>query len=135
MCIDLSALVQLTFQGDLEGFLAACDYTIMALQKLPEEEFLLALLETQLRKCKALGPAFVVFDGAEEGSKQRSSKFLYDAARQEVVRRNRQVTKDGLLNFPPKAVPGYPKAPKHKPLTTRPQSVPKQLKSEASKTD
>ena len=54
MCIDLSVLVQLSFQGDLEGFLAAWHQTPMALRKQPDEVMLLALLDIQLRKCKAL---------------------------------------------------------------------------------
>ena len=42
MCIDLSGLVQLSFQGDLEGFLAAGDCILMSLGKQPVEEMLLA---------------------------------------------------------------------------------------------
>ena len=53
-------------RGDLEAFLSAWDYTLMAFKKQPDEDLLLYLLDTQLRKCKALGPAFVVYDGAEE---------------------------------------------------------------------
>ena len=52
----------------------------MTLRKQPNEEMLLALLDTQLRKCKALGPAFSFFDGAQEGSEQRTFKFLDSAA-------------------------------------------------------
>ena len=72
--IDLSVLVQLTFNGDLETFLTTWD----------DDELPLCLLDTQLRKCKALGPAFVVYDGAQEGAKERSFQFLYNAALQEV---------------------------------------------------
>ena len=87
MCVDLSTLVQLTFQGDLESFLASWDHTLMALAKLPDEDMMLALIETQLRRCKGMGPTFVVFDGAPEGSPQRTVTFLYNAARAEVVRK------------------------------------------------
>ena len=62
------------FQGDLEGFLAAWDCTLMALRKQPDEDLLLALLVIHLRKTKALGPAFIIFDGAPEVSEQRSFK-------------------------------------------------------------
>ena len=44
LSIDLSTLSQLQFQGDLEGFLAALDYMLMALTKQPVEDFLLALV-------------------------------------------------------------------------------------------
>ena len=64
MGVDFSVLVQMSFKGDLEGFLASWDYTFTAREKQPDEDLLFCLLETQLRACKALGPAFVVFDGA-----------------------------------------------------------------------
>ena len=67
---------------------------------------LLALLETQLRKSKAMGPTFVVFDAALENSPNRSAKFLYDAARREVVRKQRESVKDSLLNTSQRAAPG-----------------------------
>ena len=69
----------------------------MALRKQPDEDLLFYLLETQLRKCKALGPSFVVFDGAQEGPEQRTFKFLYNAAQQETLRKQREATRDGLL--------------------------------------
>ena len=47
---------------------------MMALKKPPDDDFLLALLVTQLRNCKALQPAFVIFDGAPEVPEQRTSK-------------------------------------------------------------
>lgn len=76
MGIDFSTLVQLTFSGCLETFLSAWDYTFMGLVKQPDDDLLLCLLDTQLRKSKALGPAFVVYDGAQEGTKERSFQFL-----------------------------------------------------------
>ena len=67
------------------------------------ERPLLALLELQLRKSKALGIASVACDGTlelnTEGSAQRAFKFL-DAARQEVVRRQRETTWDALPTPP-----------------------------------
>ena len=45
MSFDLSTLVQSDFNGDLEGFLASWEYTLMELAKQPDEESLLALLE------------------------------------------------------------------------------------------
>ena len=48
----------------------------MVLKNPPADDMLLAMFEPQLRKCKVLGPAFVIFDGAAEGSEQKSLKFL-----------------------------------------------------------
>ena len=110
MGIDLSTLVQLTFSGCLETFLSAWDYILMGLVKQPDDDLLLCLLDTQLRKSKALGPAFVVYDGAQEGTKERSFQFLYNAARQEILRKQREVTRDGLLKQPPKAAPAASRA-------------------------
>ena len=64
---ELSTLVQLTFTGDLEAFLLAWDYTLMGLVKQPDDDLLLCLLDTHLRKCKTLGPAFAFYEGAQEG--------------------------------------------------------------------
>ena len=123
MCVDLSTIVQLEFKGDLEGYLDAWDRTLMSLAKMPDDDMLVALLETQLRKCRALGPAFVVYDGAKDGSDERCAKFLYDAARREIVRKQREVTKEGLIQTSHKAAPANatakPKAqPKKPPCTT-----------------
>ena len=71
MGIDTSMLVQFTFKGDFKGFLAAWDYTLMGLVKQP--------MDTQLRKCNRLGPAFVVYDGAQEGAKEQSFQLLFYA--------------------------------------------------------
>jgi hypothetical protein len=54
MCIDLTSLVKLTYGGDLEGFIAASGRVLMSLAKLPDEEMMLALLETQHAKSWAL---------------------------------------------------------------------------------
>ena len=75
LSINLTTLIELSFGGDLEGFLAAWDYTLMAMKAQPDEALHLALLDIQLRKCKAFGPAYIIFDG------------LYNAARQEVIRK------------------------------------------------
>jgi hypothetical protein len=50
-------------------------------QKEPDEQFLLALVEPQLRKAKFLAPDFVFFDRALSDSPERSFQSLYDAAR------------------------------------------------------
>ena len=80
----------------------------MALAKVPEEDMLLALLETQLRKSKALEPAFVTYDAAEIGSETRTSAFLYYAARRQVVRKQTEETVSSLMKMPQIAVPARP---------------------------
>ena len=66
MCVDITALTGLEFRGDLEGFLAAWDHTLMALSKPPDGELVHALLEQQIRKCRSLTPAFVLYDASPE---------------------------------------------------------------------
>ena len=85
MAIDLTTLVGLESNGDLESFLSTWDYTLMSLSKQPDEDLVHTLLETQLRKCKAIGPSFVLYDASPEGHPNRSSAFIYSAARAEVV--------------------------------------------------
>ena len=73
MCVDITTLTNLEFKGDLEGFLAAWDHTLMALSKAPDEDLVAALFQQQVRKCKALAPAFVLYDASPEGHKNRST--------------------------------------------------------------
>ena len=101
----------------------------MAPRKQPDEEMLLALLDTQLRKCKALRPAFVVFDDAQEGSERRTFEFLYSAARQEIVRQQRGARRDRLFKPSAKATPAAlrKKAPKFLHSRTPPPPDPRLL--------
>ncbi|CAK0809613.1 unnamed protein product [Prorocentrum cordatum] len=105
MSVDLTTLVGLGFGGDLEGFLNAWDYALMALAKVPDEDMLCSLLEWQLRKCMGLEPAFVTYDAAEEGAATRASAFPYKAARREIVRRRRGQAWGDLMKLPQKAAP------------------------------
>ncbi len=66
---------------------------------------LLALLETQLRKCEIPGPDFVVFDGGDEGSLQRTSAFPHNAARRKVMKVQREAIKAELLQSTGKTTP------------------------------
>ena len=109
MCVDLSALVQLSYLGDLEGFFAVWGFTCLALARLPDEDMLLSLLETQLRQCKALGSSFVVFVGAPEGSPARTSNFRYDVARQKFIMKQRETMTEGLIKTLQKAAPNKTK--------------------------
>ncbi|CAK0849503.1 unnamed protein product, partial [Prorocentrum cordatum] len=112
--VDLTTLVQLEYKGDLESFVDAWDYALMALARVPDDDMLLAPFASQLRKCKAMSPTFVHYDGAQDGSPTRSAKYLYDAARQEIVRRQREDTTAGLLKTPQKTAPAKTSDPKGK---------------------
>ena len=48
----------------------------MALKMQPDGALLLALLIIELRKCKALAPAYVIYASAPEDSETRSFKCL-----------------------------------------------------------
>eukprot|EP00959_Pyramimonas_sp_CCMP1952_P304506 6372879-Pyramimonas_sp.AAC.1 len=71
---------------------------------------LLALLEPQLRQCKALAPAFVTYDGALEGSDVRTSTYLCNAGRREVSRQQKAAVAESLLKRTSKAAPALPGA-------------------------
>ena len=75
--IGTSVLMQLTLNGDLEAFLSSWDYAMMALKKQP--------------------------DADQEGTKERSAGFLYNCARQEVLRKQRERTLDDLIKRTPTA--------------------------------
>ena len=81
----------------------------MAVNEQPPERILHALLVPELRKCKALQPFFVAYNGAEEGDPQRSLQAVYNAARKEVTRRQREMTRDGLLKPPAKVLVAVPR--------------------------
>ena len=111
MAFDIPTLTQLECGGDLEGFLSAWDYAFMALSKTPDEDRVHSLLEQQRRKARVLAPDFVLYDASPEGHPDRTSVFLYSAARAEVVRRQREATRQGLLKMAAaKAAPSVAKS-------------------------
>ena len=65
LAIDLQTLIALKFNGDLEGFMRAWDFCILATSEVPTPDFLHAVLDPQLRNCKQLERAFAHLDGAE----------------------------------------------------------------------
>ena len=69
----------------------------MAMIQMPSYEFLHAVLEPQLRRCKALAPAFVNLDGADPDSFANRLNFLYKAAHREIDNKQRFKTKAELL--------------------------------------
>ena len=68
LAVDSQTLMALQFEGDLEGFMHSWDSCVMAMSQMPSCEFLHAVLEPQLRRCKELAPAFVNLDGADPDS-------------------------------------------------------------------
>ena len=89
MCVDINMWTQLSFGGNLDSVLSSWDYALMALAKAPDEDLVRALLEQEFRKCKALAPAFMLYDYSPEGHANRSLVFLYASACSEVVCRQR----------------------------------------------
>ena len=98
MCVDITALTSLEFRGDLEGFLAAWDRTLMALAKPPDEDLVHALFEQQVRKAKSMAPAFVLYDASPEGHENRTTAFLYASARAEILKNQREATRKSLMD-------------------------------------
>ena len=69
-----------------------------------DESLVFTLLEGQLRKAKALARDFQRFDCAPAGSPEKTSTFLYNAARQAIVRNRRLIVRDSLCST--NVVPG-----------------------------
>ncbi len=99
--VEMTRLMAHKFDGDLELYLDGLDTILLQFQKEPEESFLLALVEPQLRKAKFLAPDFVFYDRALPDSEERTFTFLYDAARRQVQRRRTELNRDALT-APPK---------------------------------
>ena len=76
-----------TFGGDLAGFMTAWDSCLQATSVQPDKHMLLALLETQLRKCVALQRMFMTIEGSSPGSHRRDYKYIHEQARREIDRR------------------------------------------------
>ena len=76
LAVDYQTLMALKFEGNLKGFMHSWDSCVMAMSQMPSYEFLHAVLEPQLRRCKALAPAFVNLDGADSHSYTNPMIFL-----------------------------------------------------------
>ena len=96
--VDLTALMNHEFRGDLSVYLDGLDAILMHLSKPPEEELLHACVEPQLRRCKALELDFKMYDRAPEGSHERTIQYLYDAARAYLARKQLQDVTESLLS-------------------------------------
>ena len=96
--VELPQQIVLEFKGDLEAYLDGSDSRLLRLVSKPDEDVLHALIEPQLRRCKALAPEFVTYDRAEDGDPEKTTEFLYNAARK-CVARNRRM--DNLASLKP----------------------------------
>ena len=79
VAIDYHTLVGLRFNGDLLGFLANYDSTIIFMAAGDPGP--------QLRKCKVLLRVFVNIDGFPGDSELRGLRYFYDVANREVTRK------------------------------------------------
>ena len=94
--IELTQLLDHHYQVDLESYLDGLETILIAMHKPPDEDMLHAIIEPQLRKCTALQPEFVQYDGAYEGDPVRSAAWLLDRARLAVDRRRLQETHQAM---------------------------------------
>ena len=62
LAVDLQTLMHLKFNGDLESFIHAWDACLLAIEAVPLPNFILSLLEPELRDCKQPSPAFAHLD-------------------------------------------------------------------------
>ena len=69
----------------------------MSMNEPPNDHMLRALLEPQLRKCKALLPVFVNIDGSPGDSELCGLRYFCHAAIREVTRKQCENTRDELL--------------------------------------
>ena len=67
------------------------DHCLLVLPDDISEKLQYYLLDKQLRKAKALALVFANINGTEEGSEQRTLKYLLNAAHAEVNRRRNDI--------------------------------------------
>ena len=102
--IDLRTLMELRYGGDLEGFMRAWDSTIVAMSESPPVDFLLALLEPQLRVCKQMDPLFIILNGNDPLPADDQFKFMYRAAWRLVGNKQKDGIRKALMQTPNLAV-------------------------------
>jgi hypothetical protein len=98
MQVDLSSIMALKFDGDLEIFLDKLDYVLLEANTSIPEEFLYAIIEPELRKSEDLAPDFVVLDATEDNDPRRTSGSLYVVARRCVARMQRMSMRASLTS-------------------------------------
>ena len=60
--VNLQTLMHLKFKGDFESFIHAWDACLLTIEAVPLPNFILSLLEPELRDCKQPSPAFAHLD-------------------------------------------------------------------------
>ena len=98
MQVDLSSIMTLKFENDLEIFLDKLDYVLLEANTSIPEELLYAIIEPELRKCKELAPDFVALDATDDGDPKRTSGALYEIARRCLVRKQRMTMREALTS-------------------------------------
>jgi hypothetical protein len=76
--------MQLEYKGNLEQYLDKLDSLLLNLAKEPDEEFLHAIVESQLRLCKAMVSDFMMYDAAPDGVVESTAKYLCDLPHRHV---------------------------------------------------
>ena len=85
---DLEDLLAITLANEnLVVFLRNWETVLSGIQKAPDDTFLEALFQRQVKKCKALQHDMNIYQRALDGSPETSHKFLYDAASNHINRR------------------------------------------------
>ena len=87
--VNLQTLTHMKFDGDLESFIHAWDACLLAIDPVRDPNFLLFLLEPQLRECNQRSPAFPHLDGAEPIPNADQLKLIYNAARRDIDSKRR----------------------------------------------
>eukprot|EP00959_Pyramimonas_sp_CCMP1952_P194977 4076975-Pyramimonas_sp.AAC.1 len=93
------------YKGDLSHYLDGLDTIPMQLKGPPEETFLRACVEPQLRKCKQLELDFKLYDRAPDGAAEKTVQWLYDEARAHCRRKELHDIRDALLKPSPNVTP------------------------------
>jgi hypothetical protein len=96
MQVDLTSIMSLKFETDLGIFLDRLDYILLEANTSIPEEFLYAIVEPELRKCRDLAPDFVALDATDDGDPKRTSSALYDMARRCLARKQRMTMRQAL---------------------------------------
>jgi hypothetical protein len=96
MQMDLTSVMSLKYEGDLEIYLDKLDFILLEADTAIPEQFLYAIIEPELRKCKELAADFVYLDSTDDGDPRRTSSSLYEVARKVLTRMQRMSMREAL---------------------------------------
>ena len=100
MVCEISTLMAWEYRNDLEIYLDGLDQLLMGMRSEPDEHWLFALVEPQLRKCPELVATFERLDSAPEDSPEKTLKFLYSSACARVERKRKEAARISMLKHP-----------------------------------